>query len=62
MDTSDLKLIAVIIGGYKIMRFLKKAVKTAKIIKKALPELKKELLDLTGKTRETIDLIVDIWD
>lgn len=62
MEQSDLKVLLILIGGIKMIRFLSKAIKTAKIIKKALPVLKKELLDLTGEFSEAIEKIIKIWD
>lgn len=62
MEQSDLKWLIIIIGGVKMIRFLNKSIKTYKVIKKHLPTLKKELLDLTGATKVVIEKIVEIWD
>jgi len=62
MDQLELKLGIAIIGGLKMIKFITKAVKTANVVKKALPVLKKELLDLTGETSNVIEKIIDIWD
>lgn len=62
MEQSELKYIVIIIGGYKMIKFINKSIKTYKVIKKYLPTLKKELLDLTGATRTVIEKIIDIWD
>ena len=45
-----------------MFKLFTKLSKTYKLIKSNLPELKKELKDLTGATRTVIKGIVDIWN
>lgn len=50
----------VLINKFRIM--IKKLIKTIRLLRKHMPELKKELSDLTGVTALVVREIIDIWD
>ncbi|GEM_PF-2996711 len=44
-----------------MIEFIKKIIKTVKVIKDNLPELRAEFEDLQGVTKEVVGQIIEIW-